>query len=138
LENKLYRFVAWALCAVLGLTGLLALAHGAARFHPPLEVQLKPLGDVPGYAGCGLALFGATWFLAALVLPFVVADVRFGSLPSVTLVLAGAVLGLDLLRSKGKLAPETARTIQPAGILFGLMCLAAAPAHFFFWDVILL
>jgi hypothetical protein len=133
-----HRFVAWAMCVLLGLAGDLALAYGASRFHPPLEEQLKRVGDVPGYAGGVLAGLGIGWFLAAFVLSFVSADVRFGSLPSVALVLAGAAVGVDLLRSKGKLAPEMARKIQPVAIPLGLACFPAAAAHFLFWDKILL
>lgn len=136
--HVIHRFVAWGMCALLGLAGLCALAHGASRFHQPLEAQIQRLGDVPGYAGCALVLLGAGWFASAIVLPLVLADARFGSLPSVALGLAGAVLALDLVRSKGKLAPETAQKIQPVGILFGLACFPAAAVHFLFWDKILL
>jgi hypothetical protein len=136
--HVIHRFVAWGMCGLLGLVGLLALAHGIARFDKTLEEQVKRLGDGLGYAGCVALVLGGGWFLSALVLPLVMADMRFGSLPSLALVFAGAGLGLDLVRSKGKITPETARKIQPVGILLGLGCLGAAAVHFLFWDAMLL
>lgn len=129
-----HRFVAWGMCLLLALAGALALAHGASKFVPQIQEQKAKLGDYLGYAGAGFAVAGVVWFGAAIVLPLIFADVRFLSLPSVALIFGGAASALDLLRVKGKITPEMAATIQPAGILFGLGCFAAAAAHFLCWD----
>jgi hypothetical protein len=129
-----HRIVAWGLSLLLVLGGMLALVHGVSKFVPQLQEQKVKLGDYLGYAGIALAAIGCLWFGAALVLPLVLKESRFGSLPSIALVLAGAFVGLDLLRAKGKLKAETASLIQPLAILLGLACFPAALAHVIFWD----
>jgi hypothetical protein len=137
LWHIIHRFLAWGMCLLLGLGGLLALGHGASRFVPQIEEQKVKLGSGLGYAGIAFAVLGVLWFLGAIALSFF-GLCRFGSLPSVALIFAGIVTGLDLLRIRGTLKEETARLIQPVGILFGLGCFGAAAAHFLFWDKVLL
>jgi hypothetical protein len=135
--HMIHRLISWGLCALLVLAGALALAHGASKFVPQIQEQKAKLGDYLGYAGAGFAAIGVLWFGAAIVL-WVLGMCEFGSLPSVALLFGGVATGIDILRVKGKLKEETASLIQPAGILFGLGCFAAALVHFFFWDVMLL
>lgn len=134
--HMIHRFMAWGMCALLALAGALAAAHGAAKFVPALHENLAKLGSKLGYAGVGFAVVGVLWFLAAMV--FWVIEGQGGSLPSIAMILAGAFVGLDLLREKGTLKPETASMIQPAGILLGLMCFGGAFIHFLLWDWTLL
>ncbi len=132
----MHRLIAWAMCGLLGLIGALAAAHGAAKFVPALQENLAKMGDGLGYAGIAFAVIGVLWFLGAILFQFI-----WGhgfSLPSMAMIAAGAFVGLDLLRSKGKLKPETASMIQPAGVVLGLGCFGAAFVHFLAWDVMFL
>jgi hypothetical protein len=133
----IHRFVAWGMCALLGLIGLLAVAHGASKFVPQIEEQKVKLGDYLGYTGAGFVVIGIMWFGAAIVL-WVLGMCELGSLPSVAMIFAGASVAIDIARAKGKLAPDTASMIQPVAILFGLGAFLAAAVHFLFWDVMLL
>jgi hypothetical protein len=133
-----HRIVAWAMSFLLVLAGTLALVHGASKFVPQVQEQKVKLGDYLGYAGIAFAAIGCVWFGAALLLPLVLKEPGFGSLPSIALLLAGAAVGLDLLRAKGKLKDETASMIQPLAILLGLACFPAALVHIIFWDRMLL
>jgi len=130
----IHRFVAWGMCLLLVICGALAAAHGASKFVPQIQEQKAKLGDYLGYAGIGFGVAGLLWFGTAFVLPLIFEDVRFGSLPSIAMILAGAFVGADLARTKGKLKEETAVMIQPLGILLGLGCFGAAALHFFLWD----
>ena len=133
----IHRFIAWGMCALLALCGALAAAHGASKFVPQIQEQKAKLGDYLGYAGAAFGAIGVLWFGAAIV-GRVLGMCALGSLPSIAMILAGAFVGADLARSKGKLKEETAVMIQPAGIALGLMCFGAAAVHFFFWDYMLL
>jgi hypothetical protein len=134
----IHRFVAWGMCGLLVLAGLVSLAHGLARFVPQLEEQKEKVGDYLGYVGIGFAVVGVLWFGAAIVLPVIFEDVHFGSLPSIAMILAGAIVAVDLARAKGKLEEKTASMIQPIGIVLGVGCFPAAAAHFLFWNHMLL
>jgi hypothetical protein len=131
------RLVAWGMCGLLALAGALALAHGSVRYVSQLKDPMAKLGDALGWIGVGVVALGGFWFVAAIVL-WAVHLCAFGSLPSVALAMGGATCGLDLLRSKGQLSPETASKLQPLGIVTGLGCLAAAWVHLICWDYPLL
>ncbi len=133
----IHMFLAWGMSGLLGLAGLVALGHGASKFVPQIQEQKAKLGDYVGYAGAGFVVIGMVWFGAAIVLWFL-GFCAFGSLPSVALMLAGASVAIDIARSKGKLAPDTASMIQPVAILFGLGAFMAAAVHFFLWSWALL
>lgn len=134
--RMVHRLIAWAMCLVLFVSGALCAAHGASRFVPQIQENLAKLGNGLGYAGIGIAVVGALWFVAAIA--FWVIWGSGGSLPSIALFFAGAFVGLDFLRVRGTLKPELASTIQPLGIVLGLGCFAAALIHFLLWDVTLL
>jgi hypothetical protein len=138
----IHRLIAWAMSALLLLGGAVAFLHGISKFVPQIQeqkVKLK-IGDYVGYAGVAFALLGFLWFGAAVVLSFIFfsGEVRFGSIPSVALGLAGIAVALDLARAKGKLDEKTALTLQPIGIVFGAGCFLAALVHVICWDMPLL